>query len=67
MPDVRHLFPDLELDVYAGLARALRDFPRVVTQRFLAAALQEQGRQATKIPKRGETSGFSSRLSRPLT
>src|SRR5437868_6817525 len=49
LPDVRHRWPDFQLDADAGALRAFSQPARIVEQRFVLADMNEQRRQAAKV------------------
>ncbi|EIN01455.1 LuxR family transcriptional regulator [Paraburkholderia hospita] len=49
LPHVRHLPPDLEVDIDARCARLVRDAARIVQQDFCAAHLHEERRQTLQV------------------
>src|SRR5690348_12543263 len=53
LEDVDHIFPRLERDLDASLARALRDSRRVVEQRLGGADLDQERRQAREVSIQG--------------
>ena len=59
MPDMRHAGPDFELDGTTGGAQPLGHPRGIVEQNFVAADLDQAGRQSARIAKDGRGIGMS--------
>jgi len=64
LEDVNHVFPRLERDLHAGLARALGQPRRVVEQSLRGADLDQYRRQARELGRPMVTAGFSGSIVR---